>query len=235
MPIALCVGLGMMTKLSAWMVAPAIAIVFLCVFIRNIKRPLPFIGQFAAFGGVCAPLGLWWGIRNLIAFNIPITYVPNAGLEQMSVESVPAIQRLFDLNPTQFAYPYDAFTMYNAPYNEYNPLVALFKTSLFDEYRVQWDFSQLATAFVVLVAVAAIVSLIFLALWMFKKDSGVDLPVKLFFAVIFVTVMISYYLFCFEFPYVCTENIRYCIPVIPILAIGLGYGVNRISGWLKPQ
>ena len=51
---------------------------------------------------------------------------------------------------------------------------------------------------------------------------------RLFFAVIVLTFGISYYSFCFEFPYVCTENIRYCIPVIPILSIATGFLCNRV-------
>lgn len=42
MKIALCVGLGMFTKLSVWMVAPAIAIVFLIVLIKIEKIQKPY-------------------------------------------------------------------------------------------------------------------------------------------------------------------------------------------------
>ena len=55
-----------------------------------------------------------------------------------------------------------------------------------------------------------------------------DLMTRLFFAVIFFTIIISYVAFCFQFPYVCTENIRYCIPVIPILGIATGFGLNGL-------
>lgn len=225
-PIAVFVGCGMMTKLSAWMVAPGIALVFLWVFIRNIKKPLPLIGQFAAFGGVCVPLGLWWGIRNLIAFDIPITYVPDTKMSVMSVENIPALQRLFDFSLFQFDYSFEAFTMYGAPYNEYNPLIGLLKTSLFDEFNKGWDFAEMATAFVIIAGLLALVSFGCLIYMTFKKGICGDQPVKLLFAVTFLTIIISYTAFCFEFPYVCTENIRYCMPVIPILAMALGFGVN---------
>ena len=228
MPIALCVGCGMMSKLSAWMVAPAIAIVFLWTFIRNIKKPLPFIGQFAAFGVVCAPLGLWWQIRNLITFNIPITYVPDTKMASMSVEHIPVMQRLFDFSLFQFDYPFEAFVMYKAPYNEYNPLIGLLKTSLYDEYHTPWNFSEMATVFVVIAGILALLGTVCLVWWLIKRKTEADIVTKIFFVTIFLTVLVSYYLFCFEFPYVCTENIRYCIPVIPILALALGLGVNEV-------
>ncbi len=233
LPIALCIGLGMSTKLSAWMVAPAVAIVFLWTLIRNIKKPLPFIGQFAAFGAAVFPLGLWWGIRNLLLFNIPITYVPDINSVAMSVETVPVWQRLFDFSLPQFTYPFMAFTVYHAPYNEYNPLTGLLKTSIFDEYNTPWNFSEMATVFVVIAAVLALFGTVCLVWWLIRRDTAADLTTKIFFVTIFVTILISYYLFCFEFPYVCTENIRYCIPVIPILALATGFGVNRIGEKLK--
>ena len=230
MPIALCVGCGMMSKLSAWMVAPAIALIFLRTFIRGIKKPLPFIGQFAAFGAVCAPLGLWWQIRNLLTFQIPITYVPDTKMDSMSVAQIPVMQRLFDFSLFQFDYPFEGFVMYQAPYNEYNPLMGLLKTSLYDEYHTPWNFSEMATVFVVIAAILALLGTVCLIWWLFKRGTAADLPTKLFFVTIFVTILVSYYLFCFRFPYVCTENIRYCIPVIPILALGLGFGINAAVG-----
>ncbi len=225
LPIAVCVGCGMMTKLSAWMVAPGIALIFIWVFVRNIRKPLPYIGQFAAFGAVCAPLGLWWGVRNMFEFGILITYVPDPSMQQMSVRSIPAAQRLFDYSLSQFDYPFEAFTMYNAPYNEYNPFIGLLKTSIFDEYNKGWDFSEMATVFVIISGLLALISIVCLVLLMFRKDVCGDLPVKLFFMVVFLTIIVSYTAFCFKFPYVCTENIRYCIPVIPILAMALGFGI----------
>ncbi len=229
LPIALSVGFGMMAKLSAWMVAPAIAIVFLWVFIQNIKKPLPFIGQFAAFGAVCAPLGLWWGIRNFVTFHIPFTYVPDPHMQQMSLKAIPTAKRLFDFGASQFNYPFEAFTMYGAPYNEYNPLIALLKTSIFDEYHKPWDFNEMATVFVIAAAVLAVISVVCLVWMLCQKKMGPDFRTKVFFTVVFLTTLISYYGFCFRYPYVCSENIRFCIPIIPILAMALGFGVNRFT------
>ena len=229
LPIALSVGLGMMAKLSAWMVAPGIALVFLWVFIKNIKNPLPFIVQFLAFVVVCVPPALWWQMRNLIMFDVPITYVPALKWDRMSVESIPAAQRLFDLSASQFIYPFLAFKSYGAPYNEYNPFIALLKTSLFDEYHKPWDFGAMATFFVVIAGILAAAGFAGL-IWMTVKRKGtLDLPVKLLLLMTLLTILVSYTIFCFNYPFVCTENIRYCIPIIPILAAGLGFGVNRIS------
>ena len=222
LPIAVSVGCAMMAKLSGWMVAPAIALVFLWIFIRNIRKPLPMIGQFAAFGAVCAPLGLWWGVRNLVRFGIPISFVHDPGLKHMLVNNVPAVQRLFNISPQQFRYPYAAFVAHGAPYNEYNPLFGLLKTSLYDEYNQPWDFSEMATVFVIAAGVLALAGVVSLFRLLFSKKTRLDLMTRLFFVTAFLTILVSYYAFCFAFPYVCTENIRYCIPAIPILAIAAG-------------
>ena len=233
LPIAVCIGFGMMSKLSAWMVAPAVALVFLVVFIRNIKKPLPFIGQFAAFGVICVPAALWWQVRNLMQFGLPLTYVPDTNSAAMSVKDVPVMKRLFDFSMSQFSFPFEGFTMYGSPYNEYNPLIGLLKTSVFDEDRKAWFINELPSAIILAFGLLAIVGFVFLMIWLFKKNTATDFVTKAFFVIIFFTILISYYIFCFQFPYVCTENIRYCIPVIPILGIGLGYGVNCIGKTLR--
>ena len=228
LPIALCIGCGMMSKLSGWMVAPAVATVFLWVFIKNIKKPLRFIGQYLAFGAVCAPLALWWEVRNLLTFDVPITYVPDPNMPIMRVDSIPVMQRLFDFSFSQFTYPFEAFTMYGAPYNEYNPMLGLLKTSLFDEYHESLDYAPLMTVFLVIACVLVVLSVIGFIIMLLRKQEGMDVMTKLFFVILPLTMLVSYYAFCFQFPYVCTENIRYCIPVIPVLAMGLGFGINSL-------
>lgn len=223
-PIAVCIGCGMMTKLSAWMVAPAIAFIFLYVFIKNIKNSLTFIGQYTIFGIICIPLGLWWGIRNFIKFNIPVAYILDPQSTKMSVKDVPVMQRLFDFSFFQFKYPF----ILDEPYNEYNPLIGLLKTSIFDEmifYLGKFNF--IFTLFLIITFIIALISFIGLCYTIVNKNINIDVPLKISISIFFITFIVSYYIFCFKFPYVCTENIRYCIPVIPILGMGLGFFVNH--------
>lgn len=244
LPIALSVGLAMMTKLSGWMVAPAIAVLFLYVFVKNIRNWLRFLGQFAVFGVICAPLGLWWQVRNLLKFGIPLTYVPylNEGDPQycgaMSVS-----KRLFDFGNGQLSFVYDAFTdpAFGASYNEYNPTVGLFKTSIFGEGQnaiSDIHFPQLHTTGPILFWIgAALGVLCFVAfiVSMLSKKSGVNGLTRAFFGVLAATMLVSYYLFCFKFPFTCTMNIRYCVPLIPLFVMGLGLLLQRFSGDSLPQ
>ena len=237
-PIALSVGLGMMTKLSAWMVAPAVAVLFFYVFVKNIKAWLQYIGQFALFGAICAPLGLWWQVRNLILFKVPLTYVPylNEGDPQYC-GNMSVFKRLFDFGNGQLAFVYEGFTdpNFGAPYNEYNPTLGLIKTALFDEGQnaiSDVHFKQITVTGPILfwVGVAlAVLCFIGFVVMMLRKDSGVDGMSRIFFSVFALTMLGSYYWFCFRYPFTCTMNIRYCVPLIPLFAMGLGLLLQRFT------
>ena len=122
--IALCIGLAMMTKLSGALVAPAVAVVFLIKLIQSRKAPGRLIGQYAAFGAAVFPLGLWWGVRNLLRFGTPITYVPMiADTDVQYIGHIPVLQRLFDFSPHQFSSVFMAWGNRNADYFEYNPTI----------------------------------------------------------------------------------------------------------------
>lgn len=238
-PIALSVGLGMMTKLSAWMVAPAIAVIFLYVFVKNIKSWLRFLGQFAVFGVICAPLGLWWQVRNLLEFEIPLTYVPYlSDTDPQYCGDMSVTERLFNFGDGQLSFVYDAFTdpNFGAPYNEFNPTVGLMKTSLFGEGQnaiSDIHFPQIEATGPILFWVGVILAILcFVAfvVMMISRRSGLDGSSRVFFTFLAVTLLVSYYIFCFKFPFTCTMNIRYCVPLIPLFAMGLGLLLQRFNG-----
>lgn len=230
--IALCIGFGMMTKLSVCIAAPAVAFIFIYVFFKNLNNIKKYIAQYVAFIGICAPLGLWWGIRNLISYGVPITYVMELPeTSSQYVGNIPLMQRLFDFNPIQFENIGTQFTMYDGKYNEYNPLVALFKTSCFDElFNVNnfpmvagWD--KLLFWFSVLVGVIGFVAMIYV----FMNDKTMSFVNKTFIGIMYGVLFISYYIFCIKFPHVCSENIRYSVLLIVIGAFFFGKAINIIK------
>ena len=65
---------------------------------------------------------------------------------------------------------------------------------------------------------------------MMRRDTGLDGVCRAFFTVFALTQMISFYLFCFAYPYACTMNIRYCAALIPVFVMGLGLLLKRCAG-----
>ncbi len=232
--IAVCVGCAMMAKLSGWLVAPAIAFIFLYVFFRHLKDWKTYLLQFGAFLIVCVPLALWWEIRNNITHGVPIAYILELSQNsEQYIGDIPVMKRLFDFSLFQFRDVGDQFTMYDGAYNEYNPLIALFKTSMFDELFTVHYYPKIAGINTILFWTAVVLGVVgFVAMvWSFLseyKDPKFGWVQKIFLGILYVTFMVSYYIFCIKFPHVCTENIRYAVPVIVIGAFFVGRAVHRI-------
>ncbi len=213
--IALCIGLGMMTKLSAWMVAPGVAVVFLAVLIQNRSRFRALIGQFCAFGGVCVPLGLWWSVRNFLSHGVSPAYVPGLGENNYQyIGNFSVLERLFRFDFTNIYH--DIPNMENI-----NPLMELLKSAMFDELsyaETPWFHYLLFWAGVVLAVVAFVAMLIVLI----RKNQGFEDPLRMLFGITYLVILGSYYLFCFQYPHMCTENARYVVPLIVFGGLFIG-------------
>lgn len=246
-PLAFCIGLGMMTKLSGWMVAPAVAFVFLVILIKNIKKPLKYIGQYALFGVICVPLGVWWQVRNLILYHVPLTYVPDLGTNSVMYSgNMPLTERLFSLGNGQLDYIYGSITLVGAPFNEYNPTLALFKTAMFDECANSINdthFPQIHVTGPILFWISVVLFLICFGCFivsMIRKSENINGVERVYFTLVFGVILVSYYMFCIAYPLSCSFNIRFCMPLIPLCAMGLAMVLQRsessqkaISTWLR--
>ena len=205
---ALCIGLGMMTKLSVWLAAVPVGTVLLAELINTRGRKLKLWGQYLMFGAISFPLGLWFPLRNLIGWGVPLTYIP-VPIYDGSLAQYGVFLRLFDF--------FGNSGYYNIPY------FALW-SSLFDDddYRANpvWGLMSFAIFMIfillVLIAFAGIIYMTYKAL---KKRRDVALSLALVLMV--VAELVSYTIFCFEFPYICTMNFRYIIPVTITFALGM--------------
>ena len=225
-PLALAIGFGMMAKLSAWLAAPAAATVFIAVFIKNIKKPLPYLGQYGLFLLLCVPTALWWEIRNYIRWGVPITYIPMLSNEsEQFVGNYPTLDRLFNFSPFQFRYIYDCFTMYGQDYNEFNPLIGLMKTAVFDEYVNTTNTVHVAGFAEVLfwsqVVLAALVLFCMIRVLVHRGDMKPAMKIGLLLT--YIITLGSYYSFCFTFAHTCTQSARYATPAIYVSLLFLGF------------
>lgn len=230
--VALCIGLGMMTKLSVWMIAPAVAFVFLYVFFKNLKDFKKYLVQFSVFICICAPLGLFWSVRNFLRWQVPFTYVQRLSeTSSQYVGNVPFWQRMFDFSFGQYADVAPQFKMYGGSYNEYNPLVAFFKTSMFDEGIAVRNFPKLQGFSHFLFFTAVCLGLIACGAMIFMFIKKVHRPSyvqKGFVGLTYFTFLGLYYVFCFDFPHVCTMNVRYAVPLIVIGAFSYGFLLQHL-------
>lgn len=235
-PLALCIGLGMMTKLSGWMVAPAVAFMFLFILIKNIKKPLKYIGQYAVFGVICVPLGVWWQVRNLIKFKIPLTYVPDLGANNVMYSgNMPLTQRLFSFGNGQLDFIYGTNTYVGAPFNEYNPTLGLFKTAMFDECAKavnDVNYPQIHVTGPILFWISVVLFLacfICFIVSMIRKSENANGIERVYFSLLFAVILFSYYSFSLAYPLACTFNIRYAMPLIPLCAMGMAMVLQRTT------
>ena len=234
--IALCMGLGMMTKISAALAAPPIAMIFLTVFLRGRKTVWKkLIGQFAAFLGVCAPLGLWFPLRGLIRWGIPLTYVQELPEMDQSIKGITFWERITDFSPVQFRRVFINWLWYDetgAPqsFNEHNPLIAILKNSIFSEF-IGFDSGCFMEYFckVLFWLAAALAAAAFAAMLIGVFRRGREDKVQKLFLVFFhIFLLCNLYYLSREYPMVCSMNFRYLMPTVITGALFLGMAV--ISG-----
>ena len=226
--LAFTIGLGMMSKLSAALVAPAVAVVFLYCLIKNFKSEWKkLFSQFFVFGIICVPLGLWWSIRNFIRFKMPFGYVPLIGddVDQyIGFNSV--FKRLFDFKMNDV---FMAWGENRGGFFEHNPLLGLLKTSVFGEFRLNeavageaiTPFANILFWVNVIICVFSFGAMIYL---LFKNTNVIF---KIFSLTFYLTVLVSYVQFCFNYPHTCTMNIRYATPLIILGAVYLGLFLQK--------
>lgn len=226
--IAFSVGLGMFTKLSVGLLAPAIAAVFLIVFIKNIKDFKKYILQFAVFAVICCPLGLYWSVSNFLKYGMPLNYVPKFSEDSWQYLDVSPVKRLTDWSLYQFASPFTQWEGRGGAYNEFNPFIALLKNSMFDEgtffpesITLQSFCTALFAVNIVIVAFSLIAMVVLII-----KNKNIMTEVKVLFGLIFLIVFGNYVVFCINFPHICTQNTRYCVPLIVIGAAFTGLFLN---------
>lgn len=248
-PIALGIGGAMMAKLSGGMIAPGVALVFLWKWWEAIRKKdgsgKQMFWQFALFGLICVPLGLWWQVKNMIAFGVPLTYVPalneNSG---QYVGDCTLFERLVEIpqNSLQQIFVVWKNQGVKANYNECNMFLALLKTSVFGEFTLFDSTSEmtihqtgvLISKFLFYTNTILVASSLLAGGFLFCKKEHRNTPIFWLFFVVWGVLFLSYVRFCFGYPQTCTQNFRYGVPTLMAGCIWLGltlkYTKNRILG-----
>lgn len=226
---ALAIGCGMMTKLSVVMLAPAMACVFIYKIIKNKSSFLFYIKQYLAFGVISIPLGIWFPVKNLILYKVPLNFVPVIGWEQGqymgNIYTVP--QRLFEVTWAQLK-PLWLSQMRQTEEFTYNIGVMFTKYCAFGETRyfptTQWS-KFIGTMMYVMILVLFVFAIALLVVWLRKANCGKVIKFLLLGSA--GMVLLSYVKFCFDYPSVCTANIRYVLVSIVLIFCMMAAGIGE--------
>ena len=184
------------------------------------------IKQFVFFALLVFPLGMWFPLRNLVLYGTPITYVfAISSTANQDVSMYSALQRMLLPSKELLQYPY---LVQGEEVNDYNIILALTKSGLFDDRDFGSDYLTLTgrimllTSFVLilLITVCALIEVFnIVAEKGDKKRFGTEHISLWLISIVLIASEVS---FCFSYPVVCTEAFRYIAPVIVPAAVWSG-------------
>ncbi len=229
--VALTLGLGMATKRSVAIMIIPIIIALILVLYKHKKHFSKLICQYLIFI-ISFPLGLFYSIRNLILYKLPILYMPDiSNTNPVYIGDVSIIDRLFNFKLTNV---YFQSTINADSYDEFNPTVALFKTASFGDNINQDNFTIIIKGFgelfFIVSTLVALLALVFIGFLIFKRACIYDVTVKAFFTCTMLALIAFYYISCLMFPVAYMQNVLFIAPAITIGAGLSGTAYNCIKG-----
>lgn len=245
------IGLSMMAKLTGGLVAVPIGTLMIIRLLDAIKSQkkttgsdlkkvneagnsklsvLNIIIEYVVFAVIVAPIGLYWTIRNIILWNMPVNYIPGVG-EQLSA-GMSKWDRIFNITVNS---PYPMVEGKNADYSEFNVIISLIKTSLFGE----WDYSEYSSKITILAWGLFVIGIILIAVCLiatfymtFSKNSGLCLEGRVVLFLTWITYLIAYLSFALSYNNFSAEDFRYGAVCIAIEGIFLGLFANKVNSKL---
>ena len=228
--LALSISLAIMTKINSGIIALPIAVIFLIKLIKEKENIKKYIIYYLIFGIIALPIGLWFPIRNLVKYDIPVTYVQEVGEGKQHdayLGNYSIIQRLLGISKNNLETINFNFEKGKA---DYNIFLSTLKSFIVDE---QIDYSEN------LILKVSIYSLFFISLVIFilfvillikidKKDIW-----NLFFNLLFLIELIFYIKFCIDYPYSFSMNFRYIVPMLISMVLIIGKYVQTNKKMLK--
>ncbi len=279
--LALCIGLGMMTKLNVALVAVGTGALFIYMlfckknggFGVSFKR---LWKRFVLFGVICVPLGLWWSVYTYLRFDLPLGFVPSLSASPRNPQYIygkGVFERIFGFESLRMGniYPNIGLSGINGEagvkYYDYGILPYSVKSSLFGEYFTKHRMTDIQN---IIGYVLMIGTLLLIALALFgmlkcllgnkkaefsalkpdfngscdcktvarngekkvaEKEYGIsdESVAHLYLLGCYGVLMLSYIYFCFSYPFTCTMDFRYVVPVLPITAYFIGKLVDADS------
>lgn len=216
--IALCIGLGMLTKTNVALIAFSVGLLFLWTLIENRSEWKKYISQFFIFGVVCIPLGLCWNIYRLLRFELPLTYV--MGMPDDSPQYIGNVSALIRLGFPSAKQLTSCSIDWGNPVEFSNIWGQTFLTMNYDEgiLPLRGQFGNILGILLLWISILLSV-LLLIRLIRTLFISSADISLKLLFPVNFLIIYGNFIKFAFDFPHVCTMNFRYIV-IVQVLLMG---------------
>jgi len=231
--IALALGLGMASKLTAALVAFPVAGVFIYRLIVSIKekKTLSLLLSFVVFAVIVFPLGLFFPIRSYILYNQPFTYIWHNLNQGLLVENTNVFDRFLSFPLNQyFKNVYEIIWRNSAGTQDYNIYTSAMKSFLFGEFSFGDITIGAILSFINLILVLTMtISLIFLVSNAISTRKIINKYAAFFLGGLGLTFFISYVNFNIVYPYGCSMDFRYIIPVMFPIAfiVSSGYALTQ--------
>mgnify|MGYP000020208916 FL=1 len=237
--LALAIGLGMMAKQNVAEMAFPIAFVFLYVLVRRWKeggfeRAKGLIGQFALFGAISLPLGLWFYLRNMVLYDMPLVWIYTLPEDSWQYTgNVPVIHRFLWPVPSEMVDNLLHFKL-GCGYNVWMQIV---RTSVLGE----WDMADVGRGVKVLAvllmlagaALAAAAFLAFLSAFVFSRGraekaegngrNGILTADRILFVSAYFVNLLFYLKFAYDYPQECSMHFRYIEIELLFPAVALSF------------
>lgn len=220
--LALAFGLGMMSKISVGVVAIFTGIVMLIKGYEYFKEKKikEILYNYLLFGIIALPLGLWYPIRNLIKFNQPLNYVLdiNAPNSAIYCGNHSFIDRFIKI-------PFSSMfeSIYNNPFGDYNLTAYVTKGALFGEFKFDVPTIIPRTLLAIFIILNIFIIISFVITFISKKT---NFKILLGYMGYMSLQIMSFFSFNLKYPYGCTMDYRYIVPIAVFNALLIGYTSN---------
>ncbi len=209
--IALTISLAIMTKISAALIAIAIGIVFLVKIMTNKNYLYNHLIHFIVFALIALPIGLWFPIKNLVLYDVPLTYVQSVDeSNSANISRHSTFTRFFKFNSSHLDTINVDMSRENADYNIY---LTTLKSFIIDEHIDYQDNKILAIVVPAIFCTSIAISVIYLLSLIYILANKEEFNKLInFILLIGILQILSYIKFCFDFPFAFTMNFRYIVP-----------------------
>lgn len=224
---AICFALGVLTKLSALMLVPALTFLFLYkIFHSSDKyKTIIDIDYFIIFA---VPLALIWIVRNHIIYDMSFYNIPDTSPNGQNFYYISFLNRILDFS--KFLSPF-----IHAPLIADNNIwLAIIKTELFGEWNLSLNnrlifYPALILYFLnITLKICVFFALVYHCFNIALKKSNVS-PLWMFFAILYITLWGNIFKYAMDYPYICSSDFRlFALLMIPEYIL-LAFFINKAN------